>query len=259
MQARKEFVEKIVFEAGALIRKRINEDMSITEKDNNRSDLVTSVDIEVEKFLVDKISKEFPDDSFLTEEKTVTLTETNNVWIIDPIDGTLNFIYSLRDFAISIALYVKGKGKIGIVYDVMADEMVVGVANEGVTLNNNKVMPIDDISLEQSIVDISLRTMTNLKKSNKANFDELESNILSQRNLGSAALRTIHIGLGRIHIYINDRLSIWDIAAAVIILEELGGTHTFINKQLEYNSDSFNFMAANNEKVKKEIIDKYFN
>lgn len=258
MQERRKFVEKIVLEAGVFIRKRINQDMSISEKNQDRSDLVTSVDIEVEKFIVNKISEKFPNDSFLTEEKTVDLTNSDNVWIIDPIDGTLNFIYSLRDFAISIAFYVKGKGKFGIVYDVMADELVVGVVDEGVTLNNEKIPALKDVSLKHSIVDLSLRTITNLKKKNIANFDNLEPNILSHRNLGSASLRIIHIGLNRIHVYINDRLSIWDIAAAIIILKELGGTHIFEDKPLVYNSESFYFMAANNKKVKKEIEDNYY-
>ena len=99
MTQRKQFIEQLVLEAGVLIRKRLTEDMSIEKKGGRRFDLVTSVDFEVERLLVEKISKQFPDDSFLTEEKTVDLIESDNVWIIDPIDGTMNFIYSQRDFA----------------------------------------------------------------------------------------------------------------------------------------------------------------
>ena len=259
MQARKEYVEKIVLQAGELIRKRIKEDLTINEKENNRSDLVTNVDLEVERFLVDKIAAKFPNDSFLTEEKTVRLEESDNVWIIDPIDGTTNFIYLLRDFAISIALYVKGVGKLGIAYDVMADELFVGVANEGVTLNGEKVSPLKKESLEQSIVDVNSKVIINLKDKGIANLDQLLPNILSFRSLGSAVLRIIHIGLNRIHVYIAANLHIWDIAAAIIILEELGGTHNFVDKELAYNSDSFFFIAANNNEVKEEILEKYFN
>ena len=258
MNSRKEFIEKIVLEAGDLIRQRITEDMEVNEKDNNRSDLVTNVDFEVERFLVEKISKEFPEDSFLTEEKTVSLEDADNVWIIDPIDGTMNFIYALRDFAISIAPYVKGVGMLGVVYDVMADELVIAQKDKGATLNGKKLNKVKPESLKQSIVDISLRTIRNSKIKGIADFSDLPVEVLSHRNLGSAAIRITHIGLNRVHAYVSDRLSIWDIAAGIIILEELGGTHNFINKDLIYNSDSFYFMGVNNTDVYKEIKDKFF-
>ena len=258
MQNRKEFMEKVILEAGALIRLRINEDMSIEEKENNRSDLVTSVDLEVERFLVDKISKEYPNDSFLTEENTVDLNEKDNVWVIDPIDGTMNFIYHLRDFAISVALYVKGEGRLGFVYDVMADELIIGEKGKGVTLNNEAVPPITPEILEQSIFDISLKSIRSLKRNEIADFYDITADVLTHRNIGSAALRTAHIGLNRNHIYISARLSFWDIAAAIIILEELGGYHNFIDREVKFNSESFRFMAANNLDLYNEVIDKYF-
>ncbi len=259
MQKRKESVEKIVLEAGELIKKRIKEGMSIEEKDNNRSDLVTNVDFEVERFLVERISAEFPEDSFLTEEKTVSLGDSDNVWIIDPIDGTMNFIYTLRDFAISVGFYVKGVGKLGIVYDVMADELIVGEANGGVTLNGKKLAPIKKESLEQSIVDVNIQTMIRLKEQGIAEIDRLSPNILAFRDLGSAVPRIVHVALNRVHVYIADDVHIWDIAAPMVILEELGGTHNFVGKELPYHSDNLLFIAANNEAVKTEILEEYFN
>ncbi len=258
MKARREYVEKIVLEAGQLIKQRITEDMKIERKNGQRSDLVTSVDYEIERFLVERISEKFPQDSFLTEEKTVTLEETDHVWIIDPIDGTMNFIYSLRDFAISIALYVKGVGELGIVYDVMADELFVALKGQGATLNGKKLDKVTPVTLKQSIVDISLKTIWNLKNNLIADFKDLTPAVLTHRNLGSAALRITHIGINRVHFYISDRLSIWDIAAAVIILEELGGVHNFMDEELIYNSDSFFFMGANNKEIAQELHDKFF-
>lgn len=258
MQNRKEFIEKIVLEAGQLIRKRINEDMSIDEKGGNRSDLVTSVDLEVERFLVNKITEAYPEDSFLTEENTVTLEKADNIWIIDPIDGTMNFIYNKRDFAISVAFYVKGKGQLGVVYDIMADELIVAEKNKGATLNKKELPQIKKESLKQSIIDVSLKTIRNLKTKKIADLYDLPPAVLSHRNIGSAAIRISHIALNRDHAYISDRLSLWDIAAAIIILEELGGTHNFKDKELKFTSDSFFFMGANNKEVYYEIIDKFF-
>lgn len=258
METRTEYVKKVVLETGQLIRQRINEDMQINRKGGRRSDLVTSVDIEAEEFIVEQISKRFPNDSFLTEEKTTELEESDYVWIIDPIDGTMNFIYTLRDFAVSIALYVKGVGELGIVYDVMADELFVGIKNQGVTLNGEKTVKLKPVVLKQAIVDVSLKTIRNLKNNGVADLYDLPPAALTHRNLGSAALRITHIGFNRVHMYISDRLSVWDIAAAIIILEELGGVHNFMNKELKYNSDSFFFMASNNKAIESEIKDKFF-
>lgn len=258
MQERKDFLKEIVLEAGALIRKRLQEDMKVKRKNDDRTDLVTSVDLEVERYLVDKISNKYPKDSFLTEEKTVDLVDSDNVWIIDPIDGTMNFIYNLRDFAVSVAFYVKGKGELGVVYDVMADEMIIGVKDEGVTLNDKALPMIKPETLKQSIVDISLKTIRNLKRYNVADFYDLPPLVLSHRNIGSAAIRIAHIALNRDHVYISDHLCIWDIAAAIIILEELGGTHNYVGKELEFNSDQFIFVGANNQNLYDEIQEKFF-
>ncbi len=258
MTQRKQFIEQLVLEAGVLIRKRLTEDMSIEKKGGRRSDLVTSVDFEVERLLVEKISKQFPDDSFLTEEKTVDLIESDNVWIIDPIDGTMNFIYSQRDFAISVALYSKGQPKIGVVYDVMADEIIIAQKGLGVTINNVPVEQIVPVELKQSIVDVSLKSIRNLKINGIADLYDMSPQVLSNRNIGSAAIRIAHIGLNRAHVYINDRLSIWDVAAAMLIVDELGGTHNFKDVDLKYNSDSFFFMGANNQNVYDEIKRIFF-
>lgn len=258
METRLELVKKVVLETGQLIRQRINEDMEIETKGGRRSDFVTSVDIEAEKFIVDKISAQFPNDSFLTEEKTVSLQESDYVWIIDPIDGTMNFIYTLRDFAVSIALYVNGVGKIGVVYDVMADELFVGVKGKGVTLNGKPIPKLTPVTLKQSLVDISLKSIRSLRNKGIADLVNLSPAILSHRNLGSAALRITHIGLNRVHMYIASQLCVWDIAAAIIILEELGGVHNFMDKELPYNYDDFVFMGSNNKEIEVEIKEKFF-
>ena len=258
MENRREYIEKVVIEAGVLIRERINEDMQIERKGGRRSDLVTSVDIEAEKFIVDKLSKQFPSDSFLTEEQTVSLDDSDNVWIIDPIDGTMNFIYTLRDFAVSVAFYHKGIGEIGVVYDVMNDELFVGIKDQGVTLNGKPVDKLEQVVLKQAIVDVSLKSIKSLINKDIADLTNLPAAVLSHRNLGSAALRIVHIGLNRIHVYIASQLCTWDIAAAIIILEELGGVHNFMNKELPYNYQDFPFMASNNREIDTELRGKFF-
>lgn len=259
MLERKYFIVDVILQAKDIIKQRINEDFKISIKNNNHSDLVTAVDVEIEKFLVKKISQRFPNDAFLTEEKTTTMEESDYLWIIDPIDGTMNFVYTLKDFAISIALYYKGVGMIGIVYDIMADEMFVGVKGEGVYLNNKKLDKVDYVHLNESIVDVSLKTIMNMHKNQIADLNNLPKYALSHRNLGSAALRICHIATNRIHVYLSDTLCIWDIAAGIIILEELGGYHNFIkDDQLQFKSNHFYFFAANNEELAHELVNQFY-
>ena len=103
-QTRLEFTEKLVYETGALIRNMMASSLEIDTK-SSANDFVTNVDKAAEQFLVEGILDAYPNQDFLTEEKTIERQESDDLWIIDPIDGTLNFIYQRRNFAISIAYY----------------------------------------------------------------------------------------------------------------------------------------------------------
>lgn len=258
MNERKEFIVNLVKEAQALIKERISETFEIDIKNNNQSDLVTAVDVEIEKFLVKRISEKYPNDGFLTEENTVESEDKEYIWIIDPIDGTMNFVYMLQDFAISVALYKNKVGEIGVVCDVMNDEMIVGVRNEGVTVNGKKVSNLNVVTLRESIVDVSLRTIARMRDMGIANLLEMSRSILSHRNMGSAALRISHIALGRIHMYISDTLCIWDFAAGVIILNEVGGYHNYQAEEIKFDASHVNFFGANNKAIADELKEKFY-
>ena len=259
MLGRKDFIIQTVKEAGEIIKQRINEDYKVSLKKGNNSDLVTAVDVEIEKFLVEKISEAYPTDAFLTEERTVEMQTSDYLWIVDPIDGTMNFVYSLRDFAISIALYYKGVGVVGVVYDVMADEMFIGVKDEGATLNNKPLKKLEKHTLFDSIVDVSLKTIMNMKNRRHADFCNLPYSIKSHRNLGSAALRICHIASNRIHIYLSDKLCAWDVAAGLIILEEVGGYHNYLEEnKLKFDWGHYYFLGATDKDLYKELKAKFY-
>lgn len=258
MDNRQQFIVELVYEAQAMINERLLENYTVNIKNNNQSDLVTEVDVEIEKFLVREISKAYPNDGFITEEKTVESNDAEYIWIIDPIDGTLNFVYTLRDFAISVGLYKNKVGMVGVVCDVVNDEMIVGIKGEGVTLNGEKVEKLQPVTLRESIVDVSLRTMDRMREMNVANLLDMSTAILSHRNLGSAALRISHIALNRVHMYISDTLCIWDFAAGIIILEELGGHHNFMDEDIIFGSDKVNFFGANNREIAEDLKERFY-
>lgn len=259
MDNRKQFIIELVLEAQQIIKERIKENFDISIKNNNQSDLVTEVDIEIEKFLVKRIKEAYPEDGFITEENTVPIEAAEYVWIIDPIDGTMNFVYTLTDFAISVALYQNKVGKIGVICDVMKDELFVGVKGEGATVNGKPIPKLEPVSVRASIVDVSLRTITTLKEQKRADLLKMSREILSHRNLGSAALRIAHIATGRIHMYISDTLCIWDFAAGMVILEEVGGYHNYLEEDdLFFGPGHFDFFGANSKTQVEEFKEKFY-
>lgn len=258
MNNRKEFIVALVREAQAMILAKIDANYNVDIKGGNQSDLVTEVDVSVEEFLVGRIQAAYPNDGFITEENTVPIEDKEYVWIIDPIDGTMNFVYMLRDFAISVALYHNKVGQIGVICDVVNDEMIVGVLNEGVTLNDKPVKNVQPVTLREAIVDVSLRTIVGLEKKGIADLTKMSSSILSHRNMGSAALRLAHIGLGRIHMYISDTLCIWDFAAGLVILNELGAYHNFLEDEIVFDAKRTDLLASNNKTILDELKEKYY-
>ena len=259
MENRKEFIVEIVKEAKDIVKRRIDETYDISIKNNNESDLVTAVDVEIEKFLVNRIQEQYPNDGFLTEESTVEMEDKEYIWVIDPIDGTMNFVYTLRDFAISVALYHNKIGETGVIYDVMMDELFVAKRNEGATLNGVSIPKLEKTNLRQSIVDVSLRTMVGLKNKGIADLVPMSTQILSHRNLGSAALRIAHIATGRVHMYISDTLCIWDFGAGLILLDEVGAYHNFQEQdELKFDNKRVDFFGANNPDLAKDFKDKFY-
>lgn len=222
MQEKIEFAKKIVYEAKDYILKEMD-NIQISIK-SGHNDFVTSMDRNIEKMLVTKIQEKFPNQTFLTEESMVENKVGNQSWIIDPIDGTTNFIYSQRYFAISLAYYEDGQPEFGIVYDVMADEMFLGIKDKGAYLNNRKLEYLDR---KIDIPNILFSGSYSIFNDSKYTAQELNKNIIAHRYLGSAAIEICHIAAGRLHIYQAHSLNLYDIAAAVIVLNEVDGLWRF--------------------------------
>ena len=133
----------------------------------NSSDFVTNVDKSTEVFLVEGIKAAFADQDFLTEEDTTPRVDSDELWIIDPIDGTTNFIYQKKNFAISIAYYHREKPVFGIVYDVMADKMFLGITGKGSYLNGEKLKRLIKANFKESILYGDLYSLSMFEKSPK--------------------------------------------------------------------------------------------
>ena len=244
-------------EAGQRIIQSFETILDIETK-SNMNDLVTNMDKDVEHFFIERIAKRFPDHKVLGEEGSGhDLDELDGiVWIIDPIDGTMNFVHQQRNFAISIGIVENGVGKIGLIYDVVHDELYHCIKGKGAFLDEKRIEPMRDAKLEESIVGLNAIWLTDNKKIDKNITAKLVKEVRGTRSYGSAALELIYVATGRLDAYISMRLAPWDFAGGTIIIEELGGKVTDLQgNPVHYLKKSSLIAAA--PKLHQTIMERY--
>ncbi|MDM5328094.1 inositol monophosphatase family protein [Neobacillus sp. CF12] len=216
-----------VMEAGDKIRDSFQKTLNIQTK-SNPNDLVTNIDKEIEQFFINKIRKNFPNHRILGEEGFGD--EVSNldgvVWIIDPIDGTMNFIHQQRNFAISLAVYENGKGKIGIIYDVAHGEVYHAITGKGAFMNDIQLPALSMRTVKESIIALNATWLMENRRIDHNLLIPLVREARGTRSYGTAALEMVFVATGRVDAYISMRLSPWDVAAGAIIIGELGGVIT---------------------------------
>ncbi len=206
------------------------------------SDFVTNSDKKVEKILINELIKSKKNYSIISEETgEIKNKDKDNFWIIDPIDGTTNFLHGIPHFAISIALKHKDEIICGLIFDPIKNEMFYAEKNSGTFFNNQRVRVSSKKNLEECLF------ATGGKKEIK--------NKLNVRKSGSAALDMAYVSSGRFDGYFQNNLNIWDIAAGIIIVKEAGGKINEINLSI-YNQIQV-FAASNN--IYHKMIDNINN
>mgnify|MGYP001546807138 CR=1 FL=1 len=198
--------------------------LEISYKSSN--DLVTQADLESEQYIIGKIREKYPDHSILSEEdETKDATDSDQLWIIDPLDGTNNYSRGIPQFCVSIAFAEKGTVMAGVVYDPCREELFTAQRGKGAFLNGEKLAVSDRTRLDQSIIATGFyydrgtmmgRTLDTVKLF-------FEQRICGMRRMGSAALDLCWVACGRYDGYFEYRISPWDIAAGMLLVEEAGG------------------------------------
>ena len=211
------FAKEIVKEAGDYILAHMQEELHI-ERKSSPTDLVTRLDKEVQNFLVDRIRSHYPDDQFCSEEGCLRASVGyGSVWVIDPIDGTNNFVAQGEDFAIMVAYFENGVGQFGIIYDVMKDACYHGGGAFQAYLNDE---PLPDFK-NKPLCDFLIAGNAGMLESNTWGVADLSKASLGVRVYGSAAISFSRILSGQLLAYIT-YLQPWDYAAASILGERLG-------------------------------------
>ena len=208
-------------------------------------DFVSNADIKAEKIIIEELSKARKNYSILSEEDGSKIgKDKNNIWIIDPIDGTTNYLHGVPHFAISIALKSNNEIISGVIYDPIKDEMFYAEKNNGAYYNNQRIR----VSKKKKLEDCLFATGGNISEKNKTN-----TNIIIRRS-GSAALDMAYVAAGRFDGYFQKNLNIWDIAAGIIIIKEAGG---IINEIDLSKNNNIKVLASNssiNDKLVKNLV-----
>ena len=211
------------------------------------SDFVTNADTKAEKIIIDELTRSRKNYSILSEESgSKENKDIDNVWIIDPIDGTINFLHGVPHFAISIALKSNNEIVSGLIYDPIKDEMFYAEKNNGAYFNNKRIRVSKRKKMEDCLFASGEIDNENIKQQTNAK--------LSIRKSGSAALDMAYVASGRYDGYFQKNLNLWDIAAGIIIVKEAGGQVNDLNLKQNNNINIIASSSSINEKLVKNLI-----
>jgi myo-inositol-1(or 4)-monophosphatase len=202
-------------------------------------DFVTKTDKRVEEILIQELTKAKKNYSFLTEESgKIENNDKEKIWIIDPIDGTTNFLHGIPHFAISVALQIDNVIKSALIHDPIKNEIFFAEKNNGAYFNNHRIR----VSKKNEIEDC-------LFSSNQHGLKLIYPS-LNMRSTGCTALDLAYVGSGRLDGFFHNNINLWDIAAGILIVKEAGGT---INDLSDYKDDNIDIRAASSSIYSKMI------
>mgnify|MGYP001180322256 CR=1 FL=1 len=205
-------------------------------------DFVTKTDKYVENLLIEELSKTKKNYSFISEEiGEINNIDKDNIWIIDPIDGTTNFLHGIPHFAISIALQYKNEIISGLIFDPIKDEMFFAEKNKGAFLNNHRLRVSKKNFLDDCLF--------------ASNDDGMKFSNLNLRCTGCAALDLAYVASGRLDGFFNNNINLWDVAAGSLMVEEAGG---IVNNLTLTNKNKIDIRASS-DAINEKMLEKLKN
>ncbi|MBS4538725.1 inositol monophosphatase [Clostridium sp. D2Q-11] len=238
-----EEVKRWALEAGKIQRDNYEkEDLKISTKSSD-VDLVTEIDELSEKLILSAIKENYPDHGILSEESEYHETNSDYLWIIDPLDGTSNYAQGLPIFAVSIALEFRGEVVLGVVYEPILNEMFSTIKGKGAYLNNKKIKIGSKNKLRQSLLATGFPYDRDTNPDNNLNyFNKIIPKVRGIRRMGAAAYDLANVACGRVDGYWELNLKPWDVAAGALMIKESGGEVAEIS-----NKRDVSIVAGNKE------------
>jgi myo-inositol-1(or 4)-monophosphatase len=218
----KTLIIKAAYEAGKLLMDKFESGIRVEFKGKN--DLVTEADRQAEALVVKLIRQRYPDHDFLAEEGDYGVSGSDHRWIIDPLDGTTNYAHGFPWFAVSIALEIKGRLELGVVYNPYVGDFYIAERGCGAFLNERRLHVSTIATLERSLLATGFAyDHKKCKANNYDYFTRFQKDAQACRRPGAASLDLASVAAGRFDGFWELKLKPWDLAAGILLIEEAGG------------------------------------
>jgi myo-inositol-1(or 4)-monophosphatase len=214
--------KKAAHAAGDLLRQNFNLPRRVNVAEAH--DIKLEIDVETQQLITDLLLKEFPSHALYGEEGIVGDQSSDHQWVVDPLDGTVNYFYRIPHFCVSIALRFKGEIIVGVIYDPVRDEMWSVQKGEKPTLNGKEFRVSDRADVAESVISVGLSKTGVTIEAGLPLLQQMVHRARKCRLMGSAALDMAYVACGRFDAYIEQGISLWDVAAGWILIETAGGT-----------------------------------
>lgn len=231
---------RIAKAAGDIIL-RERQDIKFTAK--SAYDILADADLASEKFILQQLRVAFPGHSILSEEAGDDAVSSDFQWIVDPVDGTINFSQGLADFCVSMALVEKGQVILAVIYQPLTKDIYTAERGQGSFLNGQRIHISQKNQLRDTVGATESSSKPEPRKKNLQALIALHDKIKSFRIMGSAALNLSRVSAGKLDFYFNHRLNFWDVAAGILLIQEAGGKVTDLDGQSITKNSQHSLMA----------------
>src|SRR6266496_4846165 len=233
--------EKTARAAGELLRQNFQRPLRVNSA--HAHDIKLEIDVQAQELIAKLLLKEFPGHALYGEEGIVGDQSSEHQWVVDPLDGTVNYFYGIPHFCISIALRLRGEIMVGVIYDPIREEMWTGQKGETPRLNGHHFHVSERADLAEAVISVGLSKTDDTIEAGLPLLQRMIHRVRKCRLLGSAALDMAYVACGRLDAYIEQGISLWDVAAGWLLIEAAGGR---VEIQARTDApDKFRIVASN--------------
>jgi myo-inositol-1(or 4)-monophosphatase len=227
--------------AGQLLRHNFQQPLRINSSEAH--DIKLEIDVRAQELITESLLKKFPEHALYGEEGIVGDQESDHQWVVDPLDGTVNYFYGIPHFCVSIALRFKGEIIVGVIYDPIREEIWTAQKGAQPTLNGKPFRVSERADLAEAVLSVGLSKTGATIDAGLPLLQQMVRRARKCRLMGSAALDMAYVACGRFDAYIEQGISLWDIAAGWILVETAGGTVEM--KPRADMKDKYSIVASN--------------
>lgn len=242
--------------AGDIISRALDRLPDLNVREKNHNDYVTEIDLKAEQAIIEILNTAYPTDSFLTEEQGEIWNEDRDtVWVIDPIDGTLNFMHGFPHFSVSIAKKVKGRIEQAVIFNPATQDIFTATRGEGAALNDRRIRVSKRSGLHGALIASNLPRAEEKSGAYQKMTEKLLPEIGALRRTGSTALDLAYVAAGYLDAFACVNFYEWDIAAGLLLVREAGGIVTDLKGGEEIVKE--NTLLATNPKLIKPLLNTF--